>query len=67
MNAARIKQILADEDFVQMVARVRDGLTKEVMSKKTADERRSEALAEYHALDSLMAKMRSGAHDAKPE
>lgn len=67
MNPHRIKAILADEDFVGMVSKVRADLTKEVMSKRTGDERRSEALAEYHALDSLLAKLRSTAHDAKQE
>lgn len=67
MNAHRVKAILADEDFVQIVRKVKDDLTREVMAKKTADERRSDALAEYHAVDSLISKMRSIAHDAKSE
>lgn len=61
----RIRAILADDDFLSMVALMRDRLTKKVMAQATSDEDRQLALAEYHALDSLMAIMRSEASNAK--
>jgi len=66
-KSERIKSLLSDSDFLDVVADTRAALTKKVMSKGTAEEDRLEALAEYHALDTLLGKMRSHAQNAKDE
>ena len=65
MNADRIKAILADEDFLAIVGQTRQMLTKRVMAKSTDDDLRAIALAEYHAIDSLLNQMRSEAQNSK--
>lgn len=63
----RIKSLLGDDDFLSVVSETRDALTKKVMRKATSDEERLQALAEYHALDTLMARMRNHAQNAKDD
>lgn len=67
MKANRIKAILNDTDFLGVVQQTRDTLTKKVMAKATSEDERLELLAEYHALDTLMNRMRSEAHNAREE
>lgn len=65
MKSHRIKSLLSDEDFLGVVQSTKDTLTKKVMAKATSDEERPKLLAEYHALDTLLNRMRSEAQDAK--
>lgn len=65
MNADRIKAILADTDFLAVVEKTRQSLTKKVMAKGTSDEDRQEALSTYHCLDILIAQIRSEAQNSK--
>lgn len=67
MNAHRIKAILADPDFVEVVDQVRVHLTKTVMAEATTQEDRDKALAEHHALNRLIGTMRSEAQNAKED
>ena len=65
MKSHRIKSLVSDEDFLGLVADIRVYLTKKVMAQATSPEERQELLAEYHALDRLMNRMRSEAHNAE--
>lgn len=65
MNPQRVQQILKDEDFTAIVTRTKERLTAKVMAKATGDFDRTRALAEFHALDSLIAQMRSEAQNTK--
>lgn len=64
-KSQRIKSILNDDDFKGVVDDIRASLTKKVMHKGTAEEERPKLLAEFHALETLMSKMRSIAQDAE--
>lgn len=64
-KSQRIKSLLSDEDFRSVVTDVRAALTKKVMAKATTPEDRQQLLAEYHALDRLLAKM--GAEASRKE
>lgn len=61
----RIKSLLSDKDFLSVVDQVKAALTKKVMSAKTTDEDRAEALAEFHGMDKLVNRMRAIAQDAE--
>lgn len=61
IDKARIVEILADADFAQVIEHVRSDLTKTVMAFATPDEDRSRALAEHHALDRVLTKLRKTA------
>lgn len=63
----RIKSLLGDDDFLSVVQETRDALTKKVMRKGTSEQERLDALAEYHALDNLMARLRNHAQNAKDD
>lgn len=65
MNADRIKALLADQDFSELVDRMKADLTKRVMARRTSDEDRASALAQFHALDTLLSQMRSEAQNTK--
>lgn len=65
MNADRIKAILADTDFLAVVEKTRQSLTKKVMAKGADEETRADALSTYHSLDILIAQMRSEAQNSK--
>ena len=65
MNADRIASILKDEDFTALVDQTKASLTRKVMAKATDEDARAEALAQFHALDTLIAKMRSEAQNSK--
>lgn len=63
-RSERIAAILADPDFVAMVADIGQRLTQRVMAPATSDEDRQKALAEYHALERIVVAMRSHKFDA---
>ncbi len=61
----RIRSLLGDEDFLSVVSEVKATLTKKVMNAKTLDDERAQYLAEFHAMDKLVNRMRAIAQDAK--
>lgn len=63
-RSERIAAILADTDFAEMVAGIGQRLTQRVMAPATSEEDRQKALAEYHALERVVAEMRSHKFDA---
>lgn len=65
MNGDRIASILKDEDFKELVSRMKADLTGRVMAKATDDEARATALAQFHALDTLVARMGTEAQNSK--
>lgn len=67
MSARRVAAILADEDFVGLVARVKAQLTQKVMAATTSPEDRIEALAEYRGIERIVAAMRSDAYTVSVE
>lgn len=66
-KASRIAAILADQDFCDTVTRAKAELTQKVMARATSGEDRADAMAEYHALDRLMARLRAVASDMDKE
>jgi hypothetical protein len=61
INAERISAILADADFVRLVESIERDSTRTVMSLNATPDARDRALAEHHALQRLLAKMRAAA------
>ena len=66
-RAEKISAILADEDFQAVVADARDQFTRKVMARHTSAEDRADALAQAHALESLMGHLSAAAHKQKDE
>lgn len=66
-KSQRIKSLLSDEDFLSVVSDQRAALTKKVMSTSVSPEEALMLRAECHALDSLLARMRSTAQNAEKE
>ena len=62
-RSKRIAAILADEDFAAVVSEMEQRLTRKVMATATLQEDRDFALAQFHALQSLMATMRAEAQE----
>lgn len=58
---------MSDQDFVWLVDKVRQDLTKKVMARSTSDPERTQALAEYHALDTVIKKMANEARNAEAD
>lgn len=64
-KADRIAAILADKDFCETVTRAKTELTQKVMARATSDEDRADAMAEFHALERLEARLRAVASDKR--
>jgi len=62
-RADRVSAILADEDFRGTVKALEDQLTRKVMGRQTSSEDRADALNQYHALQAVIASLRSVASD----
>lgn len=67
MNSERIAAILADTSFLAIVDRMKDVATKKAMARKTSNEDRADAIAEFHVLTTLVAQMRSEAANVKED
>lgn len=59
----QLARILADDAFQGFVTSQKEAITRKVMSAATSAEDREKALAEYHALTALVARMGSAAAD----
>ena len=67
IDGAAIKRILEDQSFVSLTTDMADRLTRKVMATGTAEEDRTEALTEHHALQRLLAAMRTQAQQAEKD
>lgn len=56
-----LKEILECEEFVTLCDGIKERLTKKVMAHSTPPETRDALLAEYHALNRVLAEMRTEA------
>jgi hypothetical protein len=65
MRTERIAAIAADPDYQEFVAEQERQITAKVMSAATSPEDRAAALAEYHGLRRLCARMGAIVHDEK--
>lgn len=54
-----IHELLNHPDFAALVQKMRNDLTRIVMSEATADEERELALTKYHLLNDILAEMGS--------
>ena len=61
----RLRQMMDDEEFTSLVDSVRKDLVGTVMDCSTTDEDRAGALAEHHALERVMKKLKSKINKAK--
>lgn len=67
MNKKRLAALAADADFLALISDMEIRATKKVMALATSDEDRTNALAEYHALQRIKAQLQSVAHDVRLE
>ena len=58
---SNLARILRDDDFLSVTSGLQDRLTKKVMAQATPEEDRIAALTEFHALERILAAMRSAA------
>lgn len=66
-NFKRLAAIAADPDFQAFIASDKERLTRKVMSAATLSEDREKALAEFHMLSRLMARLADAEHEAKKD
>lgn len=67
INFKRLAAIAADPDFQAFVASDKDRLTRKVMSAATSAEDREKALAEFHMLTRLQARLVDAEHESKKD
>jgi hypothetical protein len=62
-SAERVRAILGDESFNEVVAAYKASLVRKVMAASTSPEERETALAHHWAVDGVLAALRAAAQE----